>query len=54
MVQDNVKMCPRCSGALRQILTYQDIVYVCNDCNTVIKVTGIGTSERELECEVIV
>ena len=55
MIQDNVSMCPRCSGALRKIYTDNDIVYVCVDknCRTVLRVTGRGQSQRELECEVV-
>lgn len=56
MIQDSVRICPRCGGALRTIYTDTDIVYVCNDkeCRIVLKVVDFGQSQRELKCEVIV
>jgi predicted nucleic acid-binding Zn ribbon protein len=55
MVQDDVLICPNCSGALRKIYTDSDVVYVCNDseCGTVLRVADSGQSERELKCEVL-
>ena len=55
MIQDNVPVCPICSGALRKIHTNTDIIYVCNDkdCGTVLNVLDVGQSQRELKCEVI-
>ena len=54
-VQDDVRICPRCSSALRKIHTEVDIVYVCtnNDCKTVLKAVDKGQSECEIRCEVL-
>lgn len=54
MIQDGVKICPICSGALRKITTKKDILYVCNgECRVTLKVIDGGQSERELKCEII-
>ena len=52
MVQDNIPICPSCTGGLRKIYTNTDIVYVCQNCKTVLTVIDYGQSERELKCRV--
>lgn len=53
MVQDNVPICPRCGGLLRKVHN-NDIWYVCidNKCKTLLKVIGMGQSQRELKCQI--
>ena len=54
MIQDAVRICPKCKGALRKQVN-MDTWFICLDlqCKTVLKVVGFGQSERELECEVM-
>ena len=56
MIQDNIPICHRCSGAMRKIFTQNgDIFYVCvdNKCKSLLKVIDYGQSCRELKCEVV-
>ena len=54
MVQDGIRICPACKGALRKIMTEKDIVFVCSDCRLSLTVIDKGQSERELKCEVMI
>lgn len=52
MVQDNVRVCPLCSGALKKITVNQDISFICVDCRRHFTVIDFGQSCRELKCVV--
>lgn len=48
MMQQNVPMCPKCSALMITRHQYNNLYFVCQDCNTVLKVIGKGQAEIEL------
>lgn len=48
MMQQNVPMCPKCSALMITRNQYNNLYFVCQDCNAVFKVIGKGQAEIEL------
>ena len=47
-ITQKVPICPVCKAGMHMRVTMFGIIYICNDCNAMFRVLGVGQTENEV------